>query len=140
MDWSDLAGRVIGLGAPILGGALGGPLGAAAGKLLADALGAAESTPTSVHATLTERGVDSTFAFEAAQKAQSEWLAALAEIGKAQVAEVGRFADAAVVGSALVEAAERAGKAQAAEAVGALTRALKQRPSPFPTPIRLEMP
>jgi len=27
LDWADLAGKVIGLGAPILGGALGGPLG-----------------------------------------------------------------------------------------------------------------
>ncbi len=42
MNWNDLAGKVIGLGAPILGGALGGPLGAAAGKILADALGAHE--------------------------------------------------------------------------------------------------
>jgi outer membrane lipoprotein SlyB len=40
MNWNDLAGKVIGLGAPVLGGALGGPLGAAAGKILADALGA----------------------------------------------------------------------------------------------------
>ena len=40
---NDLAGKVIGLGAPVLGGALGGPLGAAAGKILADALGAHES-------------------------------------------------------------------------------------------------
>jgi hypothetical protein len=89
MDWSDLAGRVIGLGAPILGGALGGPLGAAAGHLLATALGVPDATPASVHAALTERGADSTFAVEAALKAQSEWLAALAEIGKAQVSEVG---------------------------------------------------
>ena len=43
MNWNDLAGKVIGLGAPILGGALGGPLGAAAGKILADELGAHES-------------------------------------------------------------------------------------------------
>jgi hypothetical protein len=89
MDWSDLAGKVIGLGAPILGGALGGPLGAVAGKILADALGAAEATPESVDATLSGRGVDAAVAAEAAQKAESEWLTALAEIGKAQVAEVG---------------------------------------------------
>jgi hypothetical protein len=89
MDWSDLASRVIGLGAPVLGGALGGPLGAAAGKILADALGVAEASPASVGAELAGRGADSTFAAEAAMKAESEWLAALAEIGKAQVAEVG---------------------------------------------------
>ena len=57
-DWGDLAGKVIGLGAPILGGALGGPLGAAAGKLLADALGAAEATPAAVDATLNASTID----------------------------------------------------------------------------------
>jgi hypothetical protein len=88
LDWKDLVPRVIGLGAPILGGALGGPLGAAAGRILADALGVAEPTPATVGAALAERGVDSTFAAEAALRAESEWLAALAEIGRAQVAEV----------------------------------------------------
>lgn len=89
MDWSDLAEKVIGFGAPVLGGALGGPLGAAAGKLLADALGVTEPTPDSVNTALTSASVDPTFAYQAALKAQSEWLAALAEIGKAQVTEVG---------------------------------------------------
>ena len=86
MDWSDIAGRVIGLGAPILGGALGGPLGAAAGKILADALGAPEPTPAAVGAALDQ---DPSMAAIAAQQAESEWLTALAEIGRAQVAEVG---------------------------------------------------
>jgi hypothetical protein len=89
LDWGSLAARVIGLGAPILGGALGGPLGAAAGRILADALGAGEPTPASVNAVLVERSVDPASAAEAAQKAESEWLAALAEIGRAQVSEVG---------------------------------------------------
>ncbi len=88
-DWKDLVPKVIALGAPILGGALGGPLGAAAGKILADALGASAATPAAVNATITERSVDSTFAAEAAQRAESEWLAALAEVGKAQVEAVG---------------------------------------------------
>ncbi len=88
MNWNDLAGKVIGLGAPILGGALGGPLGAAAGKILADALGAHESTPAAVN-TAIEQAADPNAAVAAAQRAESEWLAALAEIGKAQVAEVG---------------------------------------------------
>jgi hypothetical protein len=85
MDWSDLAGKVIGLGAPILGGALGGPLGAAAGTILADALGVAMPTPEAVNAAL----ADTHAAADAARTAESLWLAALAEIGKAQVAEVG---------------------------------------------------
>jgi hypothetical protein len=80
---------VIGLGAPTLGLALGGPLGAAAGKILADAVGAAASTPADVQATIIERSADAASVAEAARRAESEWLAALAEIGKAQVAEVG---------------------------------------------------
>jgi len=86
MDWSDLAGEVIGLGAPILGGALGGPLGAAAGKMLADALGAAAATPDAVNDALQP---DPDAAALAAQTAESRWLAAVAEVGRAQVAEVG---------------------------------------------------
>jgi hypothetical protein len=89
MDWEDIAKAVIGLGAPVLGTALGGPLGGAAGKILADALGAAAPTPGAVHAALAERSADLSVAAEAARKAESEWLAALAEIGKVQVAEVG---------------------------------------------------
>ena len=86
MDWGELAAKVIGLGAPILGGALGGPLGAAAGKVLADALGSVESTPAAVDAALSG---DPNIAAAAARQAESEWLAALAEVGKAQVSEVG---------------------------------------------------
>ena len=48
MDWNDLAKQVIGLGAPILGTALGGPLGGAAGRILAEAVGAADATPEAV--------------------------------------------------------------------------------------------
>lgn len=52
MDWGDLAKQVIGLGAPLLGSALGGPLGGAAGQILATALGSASATPGAVQATL----------------------------------------------------------------------------------------
>jgi hypothetical protein len=87
-DWKDLVQTVIGLGAPTLGLALGGPLGGAAGKILADALGAA--VPTADHVRdLIAGSANSTFATEAARRAESEWLAALAAIGRAQVAEVG---------------------------------------------------
>lgn len=48
MDWSDVARQVIALGAPALGTALGGPLGGAAGKILADVIGAASVTPHDV--------------------------------------------------------------------------------------------
>jgi hypothetical protein len=88
MDWSDLTKTVIGLGAPLIGEALGGPLGAAAGRILANALGAREVTPAAVNAAIVEKG-DIALAAEAAQKAEAEFAAALAEVGKAQVAEVG---------------------------------------------------
>jgi Holin of 3TMs, for gene-transfer release len=88
MNWNDLSKTVISLGAPILGTALGGPLGGAAGKLLADALGAS-ATPDAVNTAIAECGADSTFAAEAAQKAEGEWAKAMAEIGKAQLAETG---------------------------------------------------
>jgi len=88
IDWKDLMPTVIGLGAPILGQALGGPLGAAAGQILADALGAPSRTPEAVGKAIAERGPDAAIAIEAASRAESEWLAALAEVGRAQVAEV----------------------------------------------------
>jgi hypothetical protein len=87
MDWSDLAGKVVGLGAPMLGGALGGPLGAAAGKILADALGSTIGTPEAVNDALSVQGDSDAGA--AALIAEANWLAALAEVGKAQVAEIG---------------------------------------------------
>lgn len=87
-DWKDLAQTVIGLGAPTLGMALGGPFGAAAGKILADAFGAA-STPADVRTAIAERSADAEAAADAARRAEAEWLAALAEIGRTQVAEVG---------------------------------------------------
>ena len=102
MDWSELAGKVIGLGAPILGGALGGPLGAAAGKILADALGVAEPTPAAVN-TAIEQAADPSAAVAAARQAESEWLTALAEIGKAQVAEVGATQRAEIASGDLLQ-------------------------------------
>jgi hypothetical protein len=88
MDWSDLIKTVVGLGAPMIGEALGGPFGAAAGRILADALGAAESTPAAVQNAIAS--VDPTVATAAAAKAEAEWSQALAEIGKSQVEQVGQ--------------------------------------------------
>jgi hypothetical protein len=89
-DWKDLTQTVIALGAPALGSALGGPLGGLAGKILADAIGAAEPTAGAVKQAIDERGRNSDVLMEAALKAESEWQRALVEIGKAQVAEVGQ--------------------------------------------------
>jgi hypothetical protein len=101
VDWSDIASKVIGLGAPILGSALGGPIGAAAGNILAEALGAPESTPTAVGTTLSS--IDPAVAAAAARQAESEWLDALAEIGKTQVSEVAQTQRAELVSGDLVQ-------------------------------------
>jgi hypothetical protein len=87
MNWSDLVRTVIGLGAPLLGQALGGPFGAAAGKILAEALGTGEPTPAAVQEAIAS--VDPSIAANAAAKAEAEWAAALAQIGKSQVEQVG---------------------------------------------------
>jgi hypothetical protein len=52
MDWGDLGKQVIALGAPMLGSALGGPLGGVAGEILAKAVGSVSSTPVAVQAVL----------------------------------------------------------------------------------------
>lgn len=52
MDWTDVGKQLVSLGAPILGAALGGPFGATAGKILADAVGAASASPRDVSAAL----------------------------------------------------------------------------------------
>jgi hypothetical protein len=52
MDWGDLAKQVISLGAPMLGTALGGPLGGVAGAILAKAVGSVTPTPAAVQAVL----------------------------------------------------------------------------------------
>ncbi|MDI3471087.1 MAG: hypothetical protein OJF62_003150 [Pseudolabrys sp.] len=89
IDWKDLAGKVIGLGAPVLGEALGGPFGAAAGKILADALGA-DATPGAVGDALSKTDpVAAAVAASAARTAEANWLAALADVGKEQVRDVG---------------------------------------------------
>ena len=107
MNWNDLAKTVIGLGAPLIGTALGGPLGGMAGKLLADALGAAEPTPAAVNQAIVERGVDSTAAIEAVQRAESEWAKAVAEIATTQLAETGATMRAEAASGDLLQRAWR---------------------------------
>lgn len=87
MNWTDLVAPLVKLSAPMLGQALGGPLGAAAGKIVADAFGAAEATPAAVQAAIA--GADPLAAAQAAQAAEDKWLATLAEVGKTQVSEIG---------------------------------------------------
>ena len=89
MDWTDVAAKLVKLGAPMLGTALGGPLGGMAGKIVADAFGAAAATPEAVETAMADKTSDLRIAAEAAQQAEAAWMTALAEIGKTQVSEVG---------------------------------------------------
>ena len=84
MDWNDLAKQVIGLGAPMLGTALGGPLGGAAGQVLATVLGTATPTPGAVRAALP--GADPNKLAEA----ETRWIETIraeAETQRAAIAE-----------------------------------------------------
>lgn len=47
MDWLEIGRKVIGIGAPVAGGLLGGPVGAEVGSMIASALGC-ENTPAAV--------------------------------------------------------------------------------------------
>ncbi|HEX2216231.1 MAG TPA: 3TM-type holin [Xanthobacteraceae bacterium] len=87
MNWNDLVAPLIRLGAPLIGQALGGPLGAAAGKIVAETFGASEVSPAAVERAIST--VDPERAAQLAQAAEDKWLTALADIGKAQVAEIG---------------------------------------------------
>lgn len=71
MDWSSLARQVMALGAPLIGTALAGPLGGAAGQILAGAVGAAAPTPEAVQAALPAA------ASEKLDEAEARWAAAL---------------------------------------------------------------
>jgi hypothetical protein len=84
MDWGDLAKQVIGLGAPILGTALGGPLGGAAGRILAEAVGATEPTPGAVGKALATSG---TGQIAQAENTWAEAVRAEAEAVRGSVAE-----------------------------------------------------
>ena len=84
MDWGDIARQVIGLGAPILGTALGGPLGGAAGKILADVVGATDATPEAVGKALATSGEDR---IAQAENAWMEAIRAEADAARGSVAE-----------------------------------------------------
>lgn len=48
MDWGELGKKIAGIGAPLLGGAIGGPGGAAIGGMVADAFGLSTDDPTEI--------------------------------------------------------------------------------------------
>ena len=84
MDWGDLAKQVIGLGAPMLGTALGGPLGGVAGEILAKAVGSLTLNPAAVQAALPSADPNRL------AEAEAEWaqmLRAEAETARAGISE-----------------------------------------------------
>jgi hypothetical protein len=87
MTWDAIIPTLIKLGAPMIGEAVGGPFGAVAGRILAEAFGAREATPAAVSEAIAK--ADPAAAEAAAREAEARWLAALAEIGRAQVTQVG---------------------------------------------------
>jgi hypothetical protein len=104
MNWGDLAKTVIALGAPVIGQALAGPLGAAAGRFLADALGATDGTPASVQAALAATSPEAAAA--AALAAEEKWAAAIeaqAEAAQAQVTQVGQTQRAEITSEDLLQ-------------------------------------
>lgn len=102
-NWTDIAAAMLRLGAPLIGGALGGPFGATAGKILADALGAREATPSAVGEAIDGLGGETAAAREAVREAEISFATALAEIGKAQVAEVGQTQRAEMAGGDMLQ-------------------------------------
>lgn len=87
MTWDAIIPTLIKLGAPLIGEAVGGPFGAVAGRILAEAFGAREATPAAVGEAIAK--ADPAAAAAAAREAEARWLAALAEIGRVQVTQVG---------------------------------------------------
>lgn len=89
MDWKELAGPLIRLGAPTLGALVAGPLGEAVGNALARAVGA-EATPEAVGGVL----ASDTRAPAVLADLEADWVKVASEVGKAQVAETGATARA----------------------------------------------
>lgn len=52
MNWKDIGRQAIQMGAPILGGALGGPAGAAVGAMIANQFGVDDPTPGNIIAAI----------------------------------------------------------------------------------------
>lgn len=52
MNWKDIGKQAIQMGAPILGGALGGPAGAAVGAMIANQFGVDDPTPVNIMAAI----------------------------------------------------------------------------------------
>lgn len=87
MTWDEVARLVIARGAPVLGTALGGPLGGAAGEILAEALGINGAAPAQVRETLANRDAGTSTSLA---EAEARWVATVqaeAESSRAALAD-----------------------------------------------------
>lgn len=53
MNWQELGRKLAGIGLPALGASVGGPLGAATGRVVAEALGAPDPSPSTIAEAIT---------------------------------------------------------------------------------------
>ncbi|MFA5493320.1 MAG: hypothetical protein WC247_00965 [Porticoccaceae bacterium] len=95
MEWKDIAG-IVGKAAPIVGGLIGGPAGAAVGGLVASALGT-EATPDAISRALETdpQAAVKLKELEVNSKTQLQTLAVTAENNRLQAAAVQYAAEAA---------------------------------------------
>lgn len=98
IDIGDLAKQIIGLGAPVIGAALGGPLGGAAGQILAKTLGAPSAEPEVIQSTIQTMPAEDVRA--AVATAESQWQTELAKLGAVQVSEVNQTMRAEIAAAA----------------------------------------
>lgn len=108
MEWKDIAG-IVGKAAPIVGGLIGGPAGAAVGGLVASALGT-EATPDAISRALETdpQAAVKLKELEVNSKTQLQTLAVTAENNRLQAAAVQYAAEAADRDSARRLAAQQA--------------------------------
>jgi hypothetical protein len=89
MDWSGVIGKLIGLGLPVLGNALGGPLGGAVATIIANALGTTVD-PSSITTTIDRMPAEA--AIQRLKTAEAEYVAtvqAQADVAKVTSAQIG---------------------------------------------------
>jgi hypothetical protein len=99
MDWTDLTKKLIALGLPVLGTALGGPFGGAIAAIIARAIGAPGTDPGSIAMTID--GLAPEVAIQKLKSAEAETVAAIqaqAEVSKVSATEVGATMRAELIG------------------------------------------
>lgn len=86
MDFGGLIQQIVGFGLPILGNALGGPLGGAAASIIAKALGAQSASASDISAAL--QTTDKDVAIQKLKSAEAEFVASVQSEANIQVAQL----------------------------------------------------